>query len=68
MLLNMSLGTRPLSCLLSSQAAGIKQKDWILAVNGVNVKYKSHKDVVTLVKECVGEVTLEITTPTEGNT
>ena len=54
--------------IVPSQAAGIKQKDWILAVNGVNVKYKSHNDVVTLVKECMAEVTLEITTPTEGNT
>ena len=37
-------------------------------MNGVNVKYKSHNDVVTLVKECMGKVTLEITTPAEGNT
>lgn len=51
----------------SPQAAGVKLKDWVLAVNGVNVKYKSHDEVVRLVKECREKVTLEITTPAEGN-
>jgi len=53
--------------LPSPQAAGVKLKDWVLAVNGVNVKYKSHDEVVRLVKECREKVTLEITTPAEGN-
>jgi len=50
-----------------AEAAGVKLKDWVLAVNGVNVKYKSHDEVVRLVKECREKVTLEITTPAEGN-
>ena len=39
-------------------------------LNGVNVKYKSHNDVVieTPVKEHVGGMTLKISTPTERNT
>ena len=34
----------------------------------MNVKYKSHNDVeiLRLVKECVGEVILEISTPKRG--
>ena len=55
-------------CPPSPQAAGVKLKDWVLAINGVNVKYKSHDEVVTLVKECREKVTLEISTPAEGNT
>lgn len=48
---------------LSLQKAGIKVKDWVLAINGIDVRYKSHDDVVAMVKECKEEVTLEVTTP-----
>ena len=43
----------------------MKVGDWLLSVNGKNVKHFSHGDVVTVVKECGEEVTLEITTPTQ---
>ena len=45
------------------QKAGIKVKDWVLSINGTDVRYKSHDDVVAIVKECKEEVTLEVTTP-----
>ena len=38
-------------------------KDWVLSVNGADVRFKSHDDVVAMVKECKEEVTLEVTTP-----
>ena len=47
------------------------QADRTLGVKGVSVKYsyKSHCDVETVVKECVGAtVTIEISTPKERNT
>ena len=43
--------------------AGIKAKDWLLSVNGVNTKFMSHGEVVSMVKECKEEVTFELTTP-----
>lgn len=49
--------------ILSLQIAGIKVKDWVLAVNGTDVRYKSHDEVVAMVKECKEEITLEVTTP-----
>lgn len=48
------------------QRAGIKVKDWVLTVNGVDVRYKSHDEVVVMVKDCKEEVTLEVTTPSEA--
>ena len=39
-------------------------KDWVLSVNGTDVRYKSHDEVVAMVRECREEVTLEIATPT----
>ena len=45
------------------QVGGIKPKDWLLSVNGVNTKFMSHGEVVTMVKECKEEVTFELTTP-----
>lgn len=45
----------------------MKVGDWLLAVNGVNAKNKPHREVVKLVRECGGEVTLEITTPVQKN-
>ncbi len=50
-------------CLVCMQKAGVEVKDWVLAVNGTDVRYKSHDEVVAMVKECREEVTLEITTP-----
>ena len=47
------------------QKAGIKVKDWVLAVNSVDVRYKSHDEVVSMVKACKEEVTLEVATPTK---
>ncbi len=41
----------------------MRVKDWILAVNGEDVKYKSHDDVVAMVKACRDEVTLEMSRP-----
>lgn len=41
----------------------MKLKDWVLGVNGVDVRYKSHDDVVAMVMECKREVALEVTTP-----
>lgn len=38
-------------------------KDWVLAVNSEDVRFKSHDDVVALVTQCKEEVTLEVTTP-----
>lgn len=38
-------------------------KDWVLSVNGSDVRFKSHDDVVAMVKECKEEVTLEVATP-----
>lgn len=38
-------------------------KDWVMSVNGTDVRYKSHDEVVAMVKKCKEEVTLEITTP-----
>lgn len=46
-----------------AEIAGIKVKDWVLAVNGTDVRYKSHDEVVAMVKECKEEITLEVTTP-----
>ena len=43
--------------------AGIQPKDWLLSVNGTNVRFLSHGEVVTMVKECKEEVTFEVTTP-----
>ena len=49
--------------LLASQAAGVKAKDWLLSVNGVNTRFLSHGEVVSMIKECKEEVTFELTTP-----
>ena len=38
--------------------------DWVLAVGVRDVRYKSHNDVVAIVKDCGDEVTLELATPT----
>ena len=38
----------------------------MLSINGVDVRYKSHDEVVAMVKECKEEVTLEVTTPSEA--
>ena len=45
-------------------------KDWVLKVDGTDVRYKSHDEVVAMVKTNKEEVTLEITTPevTENKT
>ena len=37
--------------------------DWVFGVNGVDVRYKSHDDVVAMVMESKREVALEVTTP-----
>ena len=37
--------------------------DWVLGVNGIDVRHKSHDDVVAMVMQCKEEVTLEVTTP-----
>jgi C-terminal processing protease CtpA/Prc len=54
------------ACAAYLQRAGIRVKDWVLAINGVDVRYKSHDEVVAMVKECREEVTLEVTTPSEA--
>ena len=46
----------------------MKVKDWVLAINGTDVRYKSHDEVVSIVKECREEVTLEVTTPLQTTT
>ena len=51
------------SLVAHSQAAGVKAKDWLLSVNGVNVRFLSHGEVVSMIKECKEEVTFELTTP-----
>ena len=38
--------------------------DWVLAVGGRDVRYKSHNDVVAIVRDCGEEVTFELATPT----
>ena len=38
--------------------------DWVLTVNGEDVRFKSHDNVVAMVKECKEEVTLDVATPT----
>ncbi len=45
------------------QKAGVLVHDWVLAVNGEDVKYKSHDEVVAMVKSCKDEVTLLLSTP-----
>ena len=39
----------------------------MLAVNSTDVRYKSHDEVVEMVKACKEEVTLEVTTPAPDN-
>lgn len=41
---------------------GVKIKDWVLSVRGVNVLYKSHKEVVELVMNSGSHLTMEIVT------
>ena len=36
----------------------------MLSVNGMNTRYKSHDNVVEMVKESGDEVTVEVATPT----
>ena len=36
-----------------------------MSVNGTDARYKSHDDVVAMVRECREEVTLEVATPSE---
>ena len=49
--------------LYNLQRSGIKVHDWVLSVNGVDVKYKTNGEVVVMVKACKDEVTLHVTTP-----
>ena len=46
------------------QAMGLKVGDWVLSVNGMNVRHKSHEEVVAMVKDCEEELTIEVATPT----
>ena len=41
----------------------MKENDWLLAVNGNNVTYKSHDQVVSMIKKCGDVVTFEVATP-----
>ncbi len=50
------------------QKAGVEVNDWVLAINSTDVRYKSHDEVVAMVKECREEVTLEVTTPLHSAT
>lgn len=43
---------------------GVCVGDWVLSVNGKDVRHKSHDDVVGIVKDCGDEITIEVTTPT----
>ena len=43
---------------------GLKVGDWVLSVNGMNVRHKSHEEVVAMVKDCEEELTIEVATPT----
>ena len=39
--------------------------DWVLSINGTNVRYSSHSEMVQLVQSAAGgELVLELTTPT----
>ena len=38
--------------------------DWVLAVDGRDVRYKSHNDAIAIVTDCGDEVTFELVTPT----
>ena len=41
----------------------MRLEDWVLAVNGVSVLYKTHSEVVQLIRDSGDELALEITTP-----
>ena len=38
--------------------------DWVLTVNDQDVRFKSHDEVVAIVKDCDDEMTIEVATPT----
>ncbi len=50
-----------------TQAAGTKAGDWLLAVNGTNLKHVSHKTAIQAIKDSGEEVTFELTTPATTN-
>ena len=43
---------------------GVCVGDWVLAVDGRDVRYKSHNDAIAIVTDCGDEVTFELVTPT----
>jgi predicted metalloprotease with PDZ domain len=43
---------------------GVCVGDWVLVVDGRDVRYKSHNDVIAIVTDCGEEVTFELVTPT----
>ena len=45
------------------QAAGVREGDWILAVNGTDTRYLSHEQVVALIKASKDSIVLTLTTP-----
>jgi hypothetical protein len=47
-----------------AQEMGVCVGDWVLAVNGRDVRFKSHDDVIAIVKDCGDDVTIELATPT----
>lgn len=46
-----------------SQQQGIKAGDWVVSVNGTDVRYSSHDEVVSLVKGSGDELELEVVSP-----
>ncbi|XP_073987279.1 GTP-Rho-binding protein rhophilin isoform X2 [Rhodnius prolixus] len=46
-----------------AQMSGMKEGDIIVSVNGVDVKWASHKQVVDLIRSCQDRLTLKIVTP-----
>lgn len=58
----MEPGNEVIAIAVFPQAVGAKVGDWVLAVNGIGVLYKTHSDVVKLIRESGDELALEITT------
>ncbi|KAF6197785.1 hypothetical protein GE061_008751, partial [Apolygus lucorum] len=50
-----------------AQIGGMKEGDFIVAIDDVDVKWSSHEQVVNLIKAANSKLTLKIVTPTQKN-